>query len=307
MATPIPGGGIFWPNHNITWSLVPDGAWFMGARTNLFALYDAAHPREAWVSEMQRAFDTWQASCGLTFEYLGIEEPNPATGFGWDQGVPGEVQGDPRFGDIRIAASPGCWPLDHTLFPGGGPAGGDITLNGTTACYIGSNPDLWSLMLHCIGISLNFAENQPVIPHIESVMNGPGPFTGLWPIDIQCSQKWYGLPPQSTQYPPPPGLANSANALRFSPESLNYFVAQEYERLLLRQASPSEITSWSNPMQPPLNWPERQVDGGLMGSPEYWNRCGANDIGWINQMFNDCLGRAPAPDEIAIWQQALRG
>src|SRR5438067_8425506 len=133
--TPYVLSGYSFANPNISASYMPDGTWDMGYQTNLFALYNAAYPTATWQLQFAKALQTWADSSALNFHFVSDD--------GSPSGTPGLKQGDPRFGDIRLGASPGEWGLDTTWYPGNSTSAGDITLNGTTADHIGSVVDLY--------------------------------------------------------------------------------------------------------------------------------------------------------------------
>jgi hypothetical protein len=185
--TPYVLSGYSWANTNISASFMPDGTWDTGYQSNLFALYNASYPTAIWQLQFARALQTWANASSLNFHFV--------TDSGLPSGTTGLAQGDSRFGDIRFGATPGQLALGHAWFPGNSTSGGDVTLNGTTADYIGSSPDLYSLVLHELGIALGLGENSPA----PSVLNGPGPYyAGLFPDDIAGIQALYGTRPADT-------------------------------------------------------------------------------------------------------------
>jgi fibronectin type 3 domain-containing protein len=188
--TPYVVSGYAWVNTNISASFMPDGTSDMGYQSDLFALYNASYPTATWQLQFAKALQTWADASSLNFHFV-TEQIDPTTGVGYASGTPGLVQGDPRFGDIRLGASTGIWGLGHAVFPGGSTIGGDITLNGAGAAYIGSSPDLYSILLHEAGAALGLGEGSAA----TSVMNGPGPYTGLYADDIAGIQALYGAPP----------------------------------------------------------------------------------------------------------------
>ena len=188
--TPYVLSGYSWANTNISASFMPDGTSDMGYQSDLFALYNASYPTATWQLQFAKALQTWADASSLDFHFV-TEQIDPTTGVGYASGTSGLVQGDPRFGDIRLAASTGIWGLGHAVFPGGSTIGGDITLNGAGAANIGSSPDLYSILLHEAGAALGLGEGSAA----TSVMNGPGPYTGLYADDIAGIRALYGAPP----------------------------------------------------------------------------------------------------------------
>src|SRR6476646_1284185 len=91
--------GIAWPdNQHLTLSFVPDGTPVGNSSSNLFRTLNAVAPTATWEREILRAFQTWAASANLN---IGVVADG-----GQPLGATGAVQGDTRFGDIRIAAVP---------------------------------------------------------------------------------------------------------------------------------------------------------------------------------------------------------
>src|SRR5262249_22515870 len=145
--TPYVLSGYSWASSNISVSLMPDGTLDNGYQSDLFALYNSAYPTATWQYQFARALQTWANASSLNFHFVA-EQINPTTGLGYPSGTSGLVQGDPRFGDIRLGATRGVASLALTWYPFSTTRGGDITLNGTGADYIGASPDLYSLLLH---------------------------------------------------------------------------------------------------------------------------------------------------------------
>jgi len=191
--TPYVLSGYSWASTNISASFMPDGTMDMGHPSDLFALYNASYPTATWQLQFAKALQTWADASALNFHFVA-EQIDPTTGVGYPSGIPGLIQGDPRFGDIRLGASSAIWGLGHAIFPGNSTMGGDITLNGAGAASIGSSPDLYSILLHEAGGALGLGEG----PAATSVMNGPGPYTGLYGDDIAGIQALYGTRPADT-------------------------------------------------------------------------------------------------------------
>lgn len=88
--------GVPWPDAGaLTLSFVPDGTLVAGEKSDLAHALDRHLPSETWQAEILRAFQTWAALANLNFS---VVEDN-----GKPLGEPGAIQGNPWFGDIRIA------------------------------------------------------------------------------------------------------------------------------------------------------------------------------------------------------------
>jgi hypothetical protein len=92
--------GLPWrdPIH-LTLSFAPDGTQIAGDSSDLFQTLDAQSPSAAaWEGVITQAFQTWVAGANIS---VGVVADDGAP-----IGVAGLMQGDPRFGDIRIGARP---------------------------------------------------------------------------------------------------------------------------------------------------------------------------------------------------------
>jgi hypothetical protein len=91
--------GVPWPDPgHLTLSFVPDGTPYSGGGTsNLFATMDALMPRATWQGQILKAIQSWTAVAGINVSVVA-DSGDPL-------GTPGAVEGDQRFGDIRVSAT----------------------------------------------------------------------------------------------------------------------------------------------------------------------------------------------------------
>src|SRR5262249_12784129 len=90
--------GIPWedPTH-LSISFAPDGTSIAGHQSALFPDLDPNFPSSAdWQREILKAFQTWAVHANIS---VGLRDDS-----GDPFGVAGKMQGDPRFGDIRVGA-----------------------------------------------------------------------------------------------------------------------------------------------------------------------------------------------------------
>ena len=125
--------GTPWPNPDLTLSFVPDGTDVNGQPSRLGTTL-AGIPEAVWKREVLRAAQTWAAVAGVN---IGLVADG-----GQPVGTPGPIQGDRRFGDIRVAAIPEAadavalgLPFDVTA----GGRSGDILLNSDKAFGVGGS------------------------------------------------------------------------------------------------------------------------------------------------------------------------
>lgn len=174
------------PEH-LTLSLAPDGTAAGIGPSSLRATLNQTIPQAVWERELLRAFQTWASYTNVNF---GLRADG-----GQALGTAGAVQGDGRFGDIRVAAVPLGTDAEAHATPfswTGTTYSGDVVLNsnnlfsayGATAGY-----DLFTIALHEAGHALG-------LPHSAdpaSVMSeGYQPRTGLADSDVAAIQALYG-------------------------------------------------------------------------------------------------------------------
>src|SRR5262249_21766247 len=89
--------GVPWGGHgHLKLSFAPDGTSITRYQNSLFQTLNARFPTAVWQTAILRAFQTWATYANIN---IGV-----VTDTGLPFGVPGLIQGDPRFGDIRIGA-----------------------------------------------------------------------------------------------------------------------------------------------------------------------------------------------------------
>src|SRR5262249_54255707 len=125
----------------------------VGSHTSvLFRTLNAAAPTAAWQREALRAFQTWAIQANIN---IGLVADGGQPG-----GSPGQPQGDPRFGDIRLGAyamlpgdpatARGDLPIPSPSDEPAGTWSGDVKLNTTYNFGIGGagTYDLYTVLLH---------------------------------------------------------------------------------------------------------------------------------------------------------------
>jgi hypothetical protein len=139
--------GVPWPDAGqLTLSFAPDGTPVVGAVTSqLFEVLDARYGRDAWQTAVLQAFQTWAVHANLNIGWV-------ADG-GQPFGSSGAIQGDDRFGDVRL----GTYPLAADVLAvsqpfdfAAGTWAGDVLLN--PIFFQADSPyDLFTVLLHEAG------------------------------------------------------------------------------------------------------------------------------------------------------------
>ena len=131
-----------------------------------------------------QAFQTWAAQANIS---IGL-----TTDSGDPFGVAGLMQGDPRFGDIRIGAVPLAADVMAITVPPdpfmSGTLAGDMILNSAADL---DPADLFDVALHEAGHSLGLPDINDPDSVMDPVLN---PDATLTPTDVQNIQALYGTP-----------------------------------------------------------------------------------------------------------------
>lgn len=178
--------GVPWADaRHLTISFVPDGTQIDGHQSNLFAALNAESDTAAWQAAILKAFQTWAANANIS---VGVVADD-----GEPLGTPGKTEGDPRFGDIRIAAQPMAASalsvsVPHDPFISGTWAG-DVLLN-STVDYRSAQSDLFSVMLHEAGHAFGLDGSSD--PNSVMFENANGVRSSLAASDIAAIQALYG-------------------------------------------------------------------------------------------------------------------
>ncbi|HEV3342168.1 MAG TPA: matrixin family metalloprotease, partial [Pirellulales bacterium] len=181
--------GVAWPDpQHLTFSFVPDGTPVGGHRTSdLFAALNDASGAGDWQTAVMQALQTWAANANVNFA--------PVPDGGERLGIPGLAQGDPRFGDIRLAAAPLSSDevaLGTPFSFAAGTLSGDILFN--SHYQFGESPgaqyDLFSIALHEVGHVLGLPDSTD--PSSAMYPDYLGVRNGLAPADVAAVDALYG-------------------------------------------------------------------------------------------------------------------
>ena len=182
--------GDAWPDANsLTLSFAPDSARFSTDHSTLFDKFNKIAKTENWQFEILKAFQTWASVTNLNVG-LVADSGDPF-------GTPGDIQGDYRFGDIRIGARllsmdslANAVPFDWSS----GTWSGDVLFN--SGVNFGINPtkagvyDLFTTALHEAGHT--FGLDHSTDPLSVMAEDYSGTKSGLALSDIATIQMIYG-------------------------------------------------------------------------------------------------------------------
>jgi hypothetical protein len=176
--------GIPWrdPEH-LTVSFAPDGTQIAGHESSLFQTLDAYQAPADWQREILQALQTWAVNANIDLS-VQTDDAEPF-------GTAGDLQGDPRFGDIRIGAQAMSSnvlavtvPFDPLL---SGTWGGKVFLNS----QVQFDADrLFPVALHEAGHALGLDDSDD--PNSVMYEQYNPLHTALSPDDIASLQALYG-------------------------------------------------------------------------------------------------------------------
>ena len=188
-----------WPDpQDLTLSFVKDGTPVGAISSTLFQTMNPAGRPAAWEREILRAFQTWVAVTNLN---VGLVSDS-----GEPFGTPGDIQGDSRFGDIRVGARPlSTDTLANTAIVdwATGTWSGDVLFNAKSSFAINPPPsstaaDVYTVALHEAGhaLGLDHSDDPASVMSEEYV----GTRAGLSASDVAAIQSIYGGPRQPDKY-----------------------------------------------------------------------------------------------------------
>src|SRR5262245_1272317 len=182
--------GITWPDgEHLTLSFVPDGTPVAGYASSLFRTLNAVAPTATWQREILRAFQTWASQTNIN---VGVVSDG-----GQPLGTTGAVEGDARFGDIRIAAVPmgaGTVVTNPAFQWSGTPRQGDTVTNTSYHFNIGGGYgkyDLYTTMLNEAGNVFGILDSK-TDPTSAVYYRYNGVESGLNSGDVADIQAQYG-------------------------------------------------------------------------------------------------------------------
>jgi hypothetical protein len=178
--------GSPWPYSNLTLSFVPDGTMVNGYQSTLFQSLGSQATTKAWEGQILKAAQTWADAANIN---VGLVADG-----GQALGAPGLIQGDTRFGDIRMAAEPmglnAPLAVGSPYSPVAGTLSGDLIFNSSYSFAIGSGNDIYTVALHELGHSFGIGDNNN--PGSVLFNTYQGIYTGLQPGDVAAIQFLYG-------------------------------------------------------------------------------------------------------------------
>jgi hypothetical protein len=179
---------VGWPDaRHLTLSFAPDGADAGGAPSSLYQSLDMLQPQAVWQNTLLRAFQAWTDVADVNLTVV----PDGGQPFG----SPGAIQGDPRFGDIRIGTRP-LAPTDLAMTAPpdlGDTWAGDVIFNSNLIGVL-SPIQLYNIALHEAGHALGLPESSDPLSVMYTTYLGQN-LTILSASDIRNIQDIYGPRP----------------------------------------------------------------------------------------------------------------
>lgn len=199
-------GASFQYGSRITYSFAPDGTNIGGTPSAMFqSMSKLGFTTSQWEAAFQKAAASWEAVTNVNF----VQVSDDGSSFG----IAGDQQGDPRFGDIRIGATPlASGALATCFLPpkiNGGSLAGDMVFNTKIAWQINNDYDLQTVAMHEFGHVLGLDHSSVTTAAMYKSYNGQK--QTLSSDDIAGAQAVYGVR-QPDQYDAGAGNNSATNA-----------------------------------------------------------------------------------------------
>jgi hypothetical protein len=170
--------------NRLSLSFAPDQTTVLNQTNQLFQTLEHLD-LQIWQQEILRAFQSWAVHANINIGLVADK--------GLPFGSPGAIQGDGRFGDIRIGAVPqasGVLAVASSPDLFSGTWSGDVLLNSNVLFSLGGANDLFTTMLHeaghVFGLEHDEDEHSALFAFASQVR------TGLSAEDIYHIQELYG-------------------------------------------------------------------------------------------------------------------
>jgi hypothetical protein len=107
----------------------------------------------------------------------------------------------------------------------------------------------------------------------------------------------------NAQYPPPPTYPPAPYPQAGYPQSNAQLVAGWYQRYLGRQAESATVQTLAEQLDGGAS--PIEIQAGIFGSPEYYQRSGGRPWQFVAALYRDIVGRSPSRAELDSWMQRL--
>ncbi len=141
-----------------------------------------------------------------------------------------------------------------------------------------------------VTVTLESHEAAIVQKFYQQVLNRDADASGL--------QYWAGRLHNGEQ----PGVI--AQGIFESNERLDPIISQYYQQFLLRPADTSGLTYWRDHVWKVYGGPEHVISG-MISSPEFFASAGGTNTGWVTQLYQRLLNRAPDSQGLTYWVNRL--
>jgi hypothetical protein len=181
------------------------------------------------------------------------------------------------------ATSPSGSALTYSLAPGTLPG---VTINAQTG-VVTLSPSEWTGTapgVYTVTVDVALASNPQFVSTTSFTLT----------VGPSSTNQGSGIAARST----------AALGLTQSAEYYSNIIVAAYHKFLGRAPEPSGLAFWLDLMQN-HGLSDEHLEAGFIGSTEYINNHGGQGAGWVQGMYQNLLGRAPAQWEVQYWVNQL--